>query len=169
MTTIAARLTRARQYRNYPNAKDFAAKHGLTYGTYLAHETGDRNPKLDKLKEYAKLLDVNLNWLTYGKGSMTDPNDMDYSQPATDGGVGDAPYTGARYSSGRAAPSVEVSEFLAHYHALSPTAKASIKSLLRDELLLEMDSGEAVNAIKSHPAKAGISDSSKSGAKGRRK
>lgn len=158
MTTIGKRLAKAREFRNYKHAKDFANAHGLTYGTYLAHETGDRNARLTTLQDYARMLNINVHWLVHGTGSMLEPGDLEYSQSKDEGGLTGAPYTGSHYAVKKKSLTQEVSDFLALYSSLSPAAKSTIHSLLRDEILSGMDSDEAVLAIKSRTGEKDVSD-----------
>jgi transcriptional regulator with XRE-family HTH domain len=163
MTTISKRLARAREYRGFKHAKEFAVANKLEYGTYLAHESGNRNPKISTIAEYARLLKVNLQWLTHGTGAMLEPDDIAYEQTEEGGGLTDAPYSGSVWRS-QPVQSVaqEVADFLQHFNQLSPQALKAVVQVLRDDLLATMPADEAINAIKSGAAEKGVSASDQS-------
>jgi SOS-response transcriptional repressor LexA len=65
---IAARLKTARVAAGYKTAKQFADAHSIAQGTYALHESGGRGLQREAAVEYAKLLNVSVDWLYTGEG-----------------------------------------------------------------------------------------------------
>ena|SRR6218665_370781 len=65
---IHTRLKQARSSAGFKSARDFALQNGLVENTYRSHENGGRGVKQHDLEKYAKLLDVEIEWLIAGKG-----------------------------------------------------------------------------------------------------
>ncbi len=66
--SLPARLKAARKAAGFKTLKEFVEAHKIPPSTYSQHETGRRMPNDEFLQRYAKLLQVNLNWLKLGKG-----------------------------------------------------------------------------------------------------
>jgi transcriptional regulator with XRE-family HTH domain len=66
---LGARLRAARRSAGFKTSKSFLNKHKVAASTYSQHESGARTPDDKMLLFYAKIFDVNLDWLKHGKGS----------------------------------------------------------------------------------------------------
>lgn len=71
MDTPSERLRWAREHAGYKKGTDAARAFGWTVSTYLGHENGDRIPRRDKAKRYAKAFKVRWEWLLEGDGPPT--------------------------------------------------------------------------------------------------
>ncbi len=65
---LGVRLRAARKGAGFKTAKAFLKKHKVPASTYSQHESGSRTPDEAGLKFYARVFNVNLNWLKTGKG-----------------------------------------------------------------------------------------------------
>jgi transcriptional regulator with XRE-family HTH domain len=65
---LGARIRAARKAAGFKTAKSFLKKHKVPASTYSQHESGARTPDDQALKFYAKVFEVDLNWLKTGKG-----------------------------------------------------------------------------------------------------
>jgi len=65
---VGERLRAARLARGYQTATEAAKKYQLNFNTYASHEGGSRNIPLQKLRMYAKMFDVDEQWLLTGTG-----------------------------------------------------------------------------------------------------
>ncbi|MCD6040019.1 MAG: Helix-turn-helix domain [Gammaproteobacteria bacterium] len=65
---LGARLRAARKAAGFKTAKAFLKKHHVPASTYSQHESGARTPDDQALKFYAKVFEVDFNWLKKGKG-----------------------------------------------------------------------------------------------------
>lgn len=63
----AERLRHARKSAGF-SASEFARRIGKPYPTYIAHENGSRNFKIEDARRYAQLLKVSAAWLLTGEG-----------------------------------------------------------------------------------------------------
>lgn len=67
MGMSAERLRQARKSAGF-GATEFARRVGKPYPTYIAHENGSRNFKIEDARRYAQLLKVSAAWLLTGEG-----------------------------------------------------------------------------------------------------
>lgn len=63
---IAGRLKQAREQAGYTSAAEFCKKNNLLLNEYLIYEKGEKAIKFSKIRDYAKLLQVSLEWLFIG-------------------------------------------------------------------------------------------------------
>jgi phage repressor protein C with HTH and peptisase S24 domain len=68
----AGRLKEARKKRGYGSAAKAAEAIGVPYGTYSGHENGNRGIPRDDLARYARFFRVPVEWLAFGKGSVSE-------------------------------------------------------------------------------------------------
>ncbi|WP_162243328.1 XRE family transcriptional regulator [Methylobacterium sp. Leaf399] len=66
MKTVAERLKWARDKAGFADAADAIERLGFVSSTYYGHENGDRVPRADKIREYARLYNVPYVWLLEG-------------------------------------------------------------------------------------------------------
>jgi transcriptional regulator with XRE-family HTH domain len=66
---ISQRLRAARKAAGYKTSTAFYTAHNISRATYNQHEGAFRQINESTLKEYAKLLKVNYEWLATGEGS----------------------------------------------------------------------------------------------------
>lgn len=66
MTDFSDRLKLARERAGYATAGDAIEKLSLNQSTYYGHENGDRRPRTDTIREYARLYNVPADWLADG-------------------------------------------------------------------------------------------------------
>lgn len=67
LSKASERLRHARQAAGM-GASELARRVGKPYPTYIAHENGSRNFKLEDARRYARLLKVSAAWLLTGEG-----------------------------------------------------------------------------------------------------
>lgn len=67
--SVAKRLRWAREDAGYATAADFARKLGVEVGTYRHHENGTRGLRVPTARRYAKVLNIDVNWLLTGEGA----------------------------------------------------------------------------------------------------
>lgn len=66
MDTPGSRLAEARRRAGYKTGSDAARAFGWPVSTYLGHENGDRTPRLDAAKRYARVFRVPWTWILDG-------------------------------------------------------------------------------------------------------
>jgi transcriptional regulator with XRE-family HTH domain len=72
---IGERLKAARQAAGYETSREFCSFVGVNESTYSQHESGLRFPRDQLIKQYAEALQVNYEWLKFGKGApISNPN-----------------------------------------------------------------------------------------------
>lgn len=81
MSELSERLRIARERAGFADARRAIERHGWTASTYYGHENGDRAPRPDKLREYAKAFNVPYSWLSDGGPNPPDPTPI--ATPAT--------------------------------------------------------------------------------------
>jgi hypothetical protein len=74
METPAERLQWARRRAGYDDATSAARAFGWKVSTYLGHEAGDRVPKRDLARRYARAYRTRWEWLLEGEGSPDELN-----------------------------------------------------------------------------------------------
>jgi len=70
MSTLAARLKRARKEAGFDTATEAAEKCDWNPNTYRSIENGTRGPGFENVIEYADTFNVRLDWLMTGRGPM---------------------------------------------------------------------------------------------------
>src|SRR5262245_47751607 len=70
MSTLAARLKRARKEAGFETATEAAEKCDWNPNTYRSIENGPRGPGFENVIEYADTFNVRLDWLMTGRGPM---------------------------------------------------------------------------------------------------
>lgn len=79
MDEIKDRLQWARAAAGFEQAADAARRFGWSESTYYGHENGDRKPRLDRARIYAKAFKVRWEWLFHGTG---EPHEAKAGRPA---------------------------------------------------------------------------------------
>ncbi len=88
---VGRRLKEARKAAGYKTAKEFAERNGIPQPTYAMHELGTRGLKQNRAIEYARLLNVTLEWLLTGNG--IGPNSAERSAATAGSNVSPGPET----------------------------------------------------------------------------
>jgi hypothetical protein len=65
---FAARLKAARKTAGFKSARQFFQKHQFMRTTYMQHEGAQRMPNDEIITQYCQFLNVNFEWLKYGRG-----------------------------------------------------------------------------------------------------
>lgn len=71
MDTPHERLKEARKKAGFSSASEAANALGVSPGTYLGHENGNRAFDIEAAKKYSRRFKVTLTWLLTGEGEMT--------------------------------------------------------------------------------------------------
>ena len=95
MTDFSDRLRLARERAGYPNAADAIEKLSLSGSTYYGHENGDRRPRPDTIREYARLYNVPFDWLS--DGGPAPAQSVAITKPAPNASAPSPASTGSRY------------------------------------------------------------------------
>ena len=74
---VGQRLRLARQTAGFKTARAFAQRHAIAQSTYSQYETGKRRFSVDVLVQFSECLNINPNWLLFGKLPMFNPIDED--------------------------------------------------------------------------------------------
>lgn len=81
---VGQRLRAARQSAGFKTARAFAQTHDIAQSTYSQYETGKRHFSINILVKFSEFLNINPNWLLFGKLPMFNPaDDKSRSAPET--------------------------------------------------------------------------------------
>lgn len=69
-TLVGQRLRLARQTAGFKTARAFAQTYSIAQSTYSQYETGKRRFSVDILVQFSEYLNINPNWLLFGRLPM---------------------------------------------------------------------------------------------------
>lgn len=72
---VGQRLRIARQAAGFKTARAFAQAHDIAQSTYSQYETGKRHFSIQVFARFSQFLNINPNWLLFGKLPMFNPEE----------------------------------------------------------------------------------------------